>query len=78
MLPWWIIFAVIAFVAAGFGFAGVADGAAGTAELYLYVFFVLVVLFVVAKVRGRRRTSRPALIRETRSPAESRTGSGSR
>jgi uncharacterized membrane protein YtjA (UPF0391 family) len=78
MLPWWIIVAVIAFIAAGFGFAGVADGAAGTAELYLYVFFVLAALFVVARVRGRRRTSRPAVIRERRTPTESRTGSGLR
>jgi len=49
MLKWALIFAVIAVVAGLFGFTGIAVGAASVAKL---LFFVFVVLFVLALVLG--------------------------
>jgi len=58
MLPWSIVFVVIALVAAVFTCIGFATGAAGTAQLYFFVFIVISVLLVVARVLSRRRVSR--------------------
>lgn len=60
MLPWWIVFVVLAPVAAAYGFVGAADGPAGVAQLYLFGFFGILALYVVARIRGRRRSSRIA------------------
>jgi uncharacterized membrane protein YtjA (UPF0391 family) len=57
MLPWWIVIVVLAPVAAAYGFVGPADGAAGVAQLYLFGFFGILALYVVARIRGRRRSS---------------------
>jgi uncharacterized membrane protein YtjA (UPF0391 family) len=64
MLPWWIVLVVIALVSAAFGFAGLATGPAGAAELCFFIFIVVAVLLIVAKVRSRRRTSRISLRRD--------------
>ena len=64
MLPWWIVFVVIALVAAAYGFVGPAGGAAGTAQLYLFGFIGILALYVVARIRGRRRLSRVDFHRE--------------
>jgi len=58
MFPWWIVFVVMALVAAAYGFVGPAAGAAGTAQLYLFGFIGIFALYVVARIRGRRRFSR--------------------
>jgi len=57
-MPWWIVFVVIALVAAAYGFVGPADGAAGIAQLYLFGFIGIFALYIVAKILGRRRLSR--------------------
>jgi len=49
MLRWAAIFFVIAIVAALFGFGGIAEGAASIAKV---LFFIFVVLFVLALVFG--------------------------
>jgi uncharacterized membrane protein YtjA (UPF0391 family) len=49
MLRWAAIFFVIAIIAAIFGFGGIAAGAASIAKV---LFFIFVVLFVVALVFG--------------------------
>ena len=64
MLPWWVVFVVIALVAAAYGFVGPAAGSAGTAQLYLFGFIGVLALYVVAKIRGRRRLSRIPSSRE--------------
>ncbi len=51
MLRWALIFLVIALVAALFGWGGIADAAAGIAQV---LFFIFVVLFVLALIFGRR------------------------
>lgn len=49
MLRWAAIFFVIALVAALFGFTGIAAGAASIAKV---LFFVFVVLFLIAIIGG--------------------------
>ena len=49
MLRWALIFFIVALVAAAFGFTGIAAAASGVAQLLFYVF---VVLFVVALIAG--------------------------
>jgi uncharacterized membrane protein YtjA (UPF0391 family) len=49
MLRWAAIFLIISLVAAAFGFGGVASAAAGIAKV---LFFIFIVLFVVALVMG--------------------------
>ncbi len=49
MLRWAAIFFVIAIVAAAFGYGGIADGAADIAKI---LFFLFVVLFVLALIFG--------------------------
>lgn len=51
MLYWAITFLVIALIAAILGFGGIAGTAVGIAKL---LFFILLVLFVLALVFGRR------------------------
>ncbi len=51
MLRWSITFFIIAIIAAILGFGGVADTAAGIAEILFYIFLVL---FVISLILGRR------------------------
>lgn len=54
MLRWALAFFIIAIIAAVFGFAGIAVAAAGIAKV---LFFVFLVLFVIALLSGLvRRT----------------------
>jgi uncharacterized membrane protein YtjA (UPF0391 family) len=53
MLQWAVTFLVIALVAALFGFGGIAGTAAGFAKI---LFFLFLVMFVVALIFGRIRT----------------------
>ncbi len=52
MLRWALIFLVVALVAAVFGFGGIAAAATNIAKI---IFFVFVVLFLVALIFGYRR-----------------------
>lgn len=52
MLRWAIAFFIIAIIAAVFGFGGIAVASAGIAKL---LFFIFVVLFLVALVGGLMR-----------------------
>ena len=49
MLKWAIIFAVIALIAGGLGFGGVAGAAAGIAK---FLFVLALVIFVVLLIAG--------------------------
>lgn len=49
MLSWALMFFIIALIAAGLGFGGVAGAAAGIAKI---LFFVFLVLFVVSLLGG--------------------------
>ena len=55
MLGWAITFLVIALIAAGLGFGGVAGASAGIAQI---LFFVFIALFVVAMI-ARALQGRP-------------------
>jgi len=50
MLRWTIIFFVIAFVAAIFGFTGIAAGAVSIAKIIFYIF---IILFLLSFLLGR-------------------------
>lgn len=52
MLRWAITFLVIALIAAAFGFTGIAGTATGIAQI---LFFIFLVLFVIALIAGRSR-----------------------
>lgn len=52
MLKWALIFLVVAIIAAIFGFGGIAEGATDIAMILFYVF---VVVFLVALVMGLMR-----------------------
>ena len=57
MLRWALIFFVIALVAALFGFSGIAAASAGIAKILFFIFLVLfVVALVMGLVSGRRAT----------------------
>lgn len=58
MLRWAIVFALIAIVASGLGFFGLADTSAQIAKLFALVF---VVLFIIALVAGRRTLGGPTI-----------------
>ena len=52
MLHYAVVFLVIALVAAGFGFGGIAAGAVGIAKILFFVFVVMaVVTFVVGLLK---------------------------
>lgn len=54
MLKWAVIFLVVALVAGVFGFGIIASAAVGIAKI---LFFVFLVLFVIALIGGLRVTS---------------------
>lgn len=51
MLRWAVAFFVLALIAALFGFGGIAAAATGIAKI---LFFIFVILFVIALVTGSR------------------------
>ncbi len=51
MLNWTINFMILAFIAAIFGFGGIAASAAGFARI---CFFFFLILFVISAVTGRK------------------------
>ena len=51
MINWAIPFLVIALIAAALGFGGIAGTAVGLAKI---LFFVFIVLFIIAFVMGRK------------------------
>jgi len=58
MLRWALAFAIIALIAAGLGFYGLADTSADIAKFFALVFLVL---FVIALVVGRRVLGGPTV-----------------
>ena len=58
MLGWALTFLIIALIAAAFGFGGIAGAAIGIAKI---LFFIFVVLFVLALIFGLFRGRGPAL-----------------
>lgn len=50
MLYWTVVFFVIAIVAGIFGFGNISDGATSIAKILFFVFVVLFVLSLVAKL----------------------------
>jgi len=57
MLGWAVTFFVIAIIAAAFGFGGIAGASAGIAKI---LFFIFIVLFVVALI-SRALQGRPPI-----------------
>jgi len=55
MLYWAVVFFIISLVAAVFGFTGIAVATAGIAKILFFIFLVLFVLALIFGVRGRRR-----------------------
>ena len=55
MLPWALIFLIIALVAALFGFTGIAAAAAGIAKLLFFLFLVVCMTFFVMGISASRR-----------------------
>ena len=51
MLSWALTFLIIALIAAALGFGGIAGTSAGIAQV---LFFVFLIMFVIALITGRR------------------------
>ena len=49
-LKWSAIFLLIALVAAGFGFSGIAEGAAEIATFLFYLFLLMCLIFLVVGI----------------------------
>ncbi|MCB9775407.1 MAG: DUF1328 domain-containing protein [Nitrospiraceae bacterium] len=47
ILKWAAIFFVIALIAGGLGFSGIAEGAAGIAQILFYIFLALCIAMVL-------------------------------
>jgi uncharacterized membrane protein YtjA (UPF0391 family) len=58
MLPWWMIFAVIAVVSAAFGMAGPVHGSPATAQAFIHVFVGVCGLLLVGSLLGKSRPFR--------------------
>lgn len=56
MLRWALLFFIVAIIAAVFGFTNIAAGAASIAQL---LFFIFLVLFIVAALAGALRGRPP-------------------
>jgi len=50
ILKWAAIFFVIALIAGGFGFSGIAEGAAGIAQILFYIFLAICIVMVLIGV----------------------------
>lgn len=59
MLGWALTFFVLALIAAALGFGGVAGTLAGIAEILFFVFLVLFVVALISGLVGRRRAGPP-------------------
>ena len=46
-LKWSVIFLIIALIAAGLGFSGIAEGAADIAEVLFFLFLAVCLIFLV-------------------------------
>lgn len=57
MLRWALTFLIVALIAAVFGFGGIAAASAGIAQV---LFFIFLLLFIVAAVVGALRGKPPA------------------
>jgi uncharacterized membrane protein YtjA (UPF0391 family) len=55
MLKWALIFAVVALIAGGLGFGGIAGAAAGVAKLLFFVFVIGFLLFLALGVFAGRK-----------------------
>ena len=54
MLSWAVTFLIIALIAAAFGFGGIASASAGIAQILFFIFLVLFVVAMIARaVQGR-------------------------
>ena len=53
MLRWALIFLVIAFIAAIFGFGGIAGASAGIAKILFYAFLIVFVISMVLHLARR-------------------------
>ncbi len=53
MVRWIIIFLVIALIAAVFGFGGIAEGATDIAMIIFWIFLVLLVISLLARIFRR-------------------------
>ena len=58
MLGWAVTFLIVALIAALFGFGGIASASAGIAQI---LFFVFILLFVVALVANALRGRAPRM-----------------
>ncbi len=58
MLPWWMIFAVIALVTAAFGFSGPVHGTAATVQVFVQAYVGLLALLWVSRLLGKSRPFR--------------------
>jgi len=55
MLYWAVVFFVISIIAALFGFTGIAVATAGIAKILFFIFLVLFVLALIFGIRSRPR-----------------------
>ena len=53
LLGWALIFLIVALIAAGLGFGGVASAAAGIAKVLFFIFVVLFIILLIAGLLGR-------------------------
>ncbi|MCA8884497.1 MAG: DUF1328 domain-containing protein [Rhodobacteraceae bacterium] len=54
MLYWAVVFFVVAIIAGVFGFGGVASASVGIAQILFFIFLVLFVIALVARAFGGR------------------------
>jgi uncharacterized membrane protein YtjA (UPF0391 family) len=57
MLKWALIFAIVALIAGGLGFGGVAGAAAGVAKILFFLFAVGFLIFVALGVMAGKKIS---------------------
>lgn len=59
MLAWTLIFFILAVIAAGLGFGGVAASLAGIAKILFFVFLVLFVVSLIMNIIGGKKPHLP-------------------
>lgn len=59
MLYWAVVFLLISFVSAFFGFGGIASASAGMSQILFYIFIVLFVVSLIFGLAGRGRARLP-------------------
>lgn len=55
MLGWAMAFLIVAIIAAGFGFFGIAAGAASIAKVLFFICLVIFIATLLSGLAGRRR-----------------------